>query len=98
MSGPNVNVLRQFMVVADEYYENASFEDDEGFQKEINIHVAAMFGDIDQIRSRLIEGVNINEKDVCGKTALDYAIDCYQHKAKEFLLSMGATITTENDQ
>ncbi len=61
-----------------------------------SITVAAVDGDIHQVRLHLAGGTDINEKTISGDTALHYAIK-YRHKeVAELLITKGADINSRN--
>ena len=51
-----------------------------------NIHIAALYGDIDNIKKMIQNGVNINTKDFSNKTTLMYAAEDGNLETIKFLI------------
>ena len=65
-------------------------------REKASLHIAAGAGDIEQLKSYVAEGVDLNERDRFGYTALEQAMRGGQFEAAKFLLEAGADANVKN--
>jgi ankyrin repeat protein/beta-lactamase regulating signal transducer with metallopeptidase domain len=62
------------------------------------IHLAAFVGDVEKVKSFLQEGIDINEKDVHGRTPLHLASMSGQKEVVRLLIGKGADVNVESPE